>query len=258
MSRFAFSHPMDTWKVEETQFTHHHNFYTSLSTYTSIFFHPRTIPQSFKHVKDVRSDVSHSLVIEIIKMQIQFIRTAPDPGASSGAEIAIQELLSLCKAKSGGRVISEVWNVFSEDERTVLSPFLTSRYQWNVDKPPLSAAFRRSSTYEQWIGEWGEYLASRLPPSKGKVFMACRIAMHHNTRLAQFLLPHLLLRLFMFGDERDKEEIIAEIVEILQIATEDSLNADAESRLSSEIGNKRKVSFTFMQLSACLSRPFLC
>ncbi len=202
--------------------------------------------------------MSHPLIIEIIKMQIQFIRTAPDPGASSGAEIAIQELLSLCKVKGGDVVVTEVWEHFSEDERTVLLPFLTSRYQWNLDTPQGGRVFSRSQTYEQWLGEWGEYLATCLPISKGRMFLSCRIAMHHNTRLAQFLLPHLVLRLLLFGTTKDKEEIVAEIVDILRTSSSETLSSDSRRNQNPDFEKKKKViSATFFLTFGDLFSQFL-
>ena len=55
------------------------------------------------------------------------------------------------------------------------------------------------------------YLATRLPSGHQKMFAPCRLAMQWDSRLALFLLPHLLLRVGLHGDNAILEAIQEEM-----------------------------------------------
>ena len=172
--------------------------------------------QDLSDFDDVDDPVSVKLVIDIIKMIIEFIRTAPDTQASNVAGTAIQDLLPVCGCSTSSlndrvKAAMKVWNQFDEDERTLLFPFLSSKYEVKHHPPPSGLFFERSETFRKWVGDWGVYLASRLPNNQQKMFGPCRLAMQWDSRLALFLLPHLLLRVGLNGEVGVIETIQEEI-----------------------------------------------
>ena len=150
-------------------------------------------------------------------MLIQFIRTAPDTQASNVAGTAIQELLKVCGCTTPSlfnrklKSALEVWGKFDEDEKTLLFPFLSSQYQVVQQPPPSGRFFDRSETFQKWIGDWSVFLASRLPEDHQAMFEPCRLAMRWDSRLALFLLPHLLLRVGLHGNSGVLEAIREEM-----------------------------------------------
>ena len=177
-------------------------------------------------------DVSEKLIVPILKMQIQFVRSAPNTAASNAAGIAIQELLRLCagaqhKKKQGiaqSDIRDEVWENFDEDERTLLLPFLTSKYKNKAALGPASTGclFPRAKNFGQWIGDWAYLLSTQLPPQHRKMFAPCQSTFGFDSRLAMFLLPHLLLRVILRGKEEDRKAIFTELDAVLSSGVSDS------------------------------------
>ncbi|KAI3544873.1 phosphatidylinositol 3 [Colletotrichum filicis] len=145
---------------------------------------------------------------------------------------AMQELLDRVDIKAAlamkgtgmrdGGVIYRKWLTLSESDRTVLTPFLTSRYlltPMNV-VPVEYPIFRPGKPYGNWMRSFSMDLLGKGQNGHADLIFEplCRTIKVKDLAVAEFLLPYLVLHVIVGhrSTRKDRDNVIGELVGILQ------------------------------------------
>uniref|UniRef100_A0A7S4J226 non-specific serine/threonine protein kinase n=1 Tax=Odontella aurita TaxID=265563 RepID=A0A7S4J226_9STRA len=173
------------------------------------------------------------------------LKAAPTTLDQHKVAYTIQEILALLNASANRSSTASAVNENSErgksrvSRKGKMSPWLTNQLTeagvlevvepfWNTSyhqsdkasprKPPF---FRKCTTYTSWLSQWCRFMIFR---SKGNsrsrwrhFFHACRSSIRSNPgiRIAEFLLPLLVLDSIAFGDSEDEKNTINELLDAL-------------------------------------------
>lgn len=161
---------------------------------------------------------------------------------------AMQELLNLCNLDSGthpptrnGELNARYrrWLEVEEANRNILSPFLTSRYTISVGAFVTTCSYPLFTT-EMSHGEWlRTVVLDMLQKGPGEnveliYFVCSRIIRYQDASISSFLLPFVSLNLIIAGTEKQKEDLVNEILNILDTAFSEDSRANESVRLCSE------------------------
>ncbi|KAL2883978.1 serine/threonine-protein kinase M1 [Colletotrichum sp. CLE4] len=145
---------------------------------------------------------------------------------------AMQELLDRVDIKAAlamketgmrnGGDIYRKWLKLSESDRTVLSPFLTSRYiltPMNV-VPVEYPIFRPGKPYGNWMRSFSMDLLGKGQNGHADLIFEplCRTIKVKDLAVAEFLLPYLVLHVILGhrSTRKDRDNVIGELIGILQ------------------------------------------
>lgn len=127
-------------------------------------------------------------------------------------------------------VRSNVWNSFSEIDKSTLTPLLSSKYfAPNPRYEPLTfPLFRLGMRYEKWLVDFTTNLFRRPFPETRKdgqeakmvIFQTCSMLIRdEEVSISQYLLKYVALSHIVNGDEKTKQDILHEFMAILNSGT---------------------------------------
>ncbi|KAL9620044.1 MAG: hypothetical protein Q9160_005422 [Pyrenula sp. 1 TL-2023] len=143
---------------------------------------------------------------------------------------AMQELLRLCDLdKMIGSRTDDIttndkyrrWIDLPEEIRNVLTPFITSRYNLtaaNVQEDCSYPLFTPSLSYADWLRTTAlDLLQKGSVPNAATVFAVVqRIIRGQDLSIAEFLLPFATLNVILGGTEKQKNDVVRELLNILE------------------------------------------
>ncbi|GMH47727.1 hypothetical protein TrVE_jg8933 [Triparma verrucosa] len=103
---------------------------------------------------------------------------------------------------------------------TIVEPYWSTEFRRKDDprvtkpKPPF---YFNGSAYQRWVSKWCRYLIDKSAAQEQScwksLFIACSSAVRAEAgvRVAEFLLPLLVLDVLCFGDEEDEKDVVNEI-----------------------------------------------
>lgn len=175
---------------------------------------------------------------------VRAFRTTGNSAHQVRLAYAIQQLLKFCgfspalldtahtpstQTKSGralsksGRIL-ERWRSLPSHLLDTIAPLLGSRYTvYYVDgqSRPLPLC-KHSTNYADWLQDWTGLLikATRNTPAQD-IFVVFRpVVLEHDLSIAQYILPHLVLAVLVYGEQESRDQIHTELVEVLRSLTE--------------------------------------
>ncbi|GAA5857265.1 hypothetical protein JCM8547_009406 [Rhodosporidiobolus lusitaniae] len=162
---------------------------------------------------------------------------------------AIQELLRFCGftsdlilSSTSGDTLSPVvvdrWQRLPKTVVEACAPLLSTRFSLGNPKPMDEAEYpiySSTPSYRDWIRSFANDLLVKVRGSTARqVFSAFSGLLHlEDTIVAQYLLPHLLLHVLIFGQEADRVKVKQEIETVLTDQVSPTHNLSANSRLLS-------------------------
>jgi serine/threonine-protein kinase ATR len=179
-------------------------------------------------------------------------RAASDTKIQSHLAFTIQELLKFCgfssTTVSAGnnmksteeRKLSQFWHKFPEEVREILTPLLTSKY--TIQMAPSSSTtyplYPKSDNFSDWLKSWALDLTAKIKiDNAASIFSSCRNGIKSGeVTLARCLLPHITLSVILSGTERDRHDILAEILSVLKdVNSKKSEDIDEKGHLSVQV-----------------------
>ncbi|KAG0225937.1 serine/threonine-protein kinase M1 [Actinomortierella wolfii] len=114
---------------------------------------------------------------------------------------------------------AERWNAFSPDVREVLEPLVGAKYkEREAAQPPTQdyPFYTRAATFQDWMAMWAKHLISEVTnPYAREIFRACRRLLSYDLNTCQYLLPHLVLHVFLGKDDHKRRMIMVEMLRVL-------------------------------------------
>ena len=142
---------------------------------------------------------------------------------------AMQELLNLChdgdsslpRVRSGPSTAYRRWNDMPEGVRNTLAPFQTSKYRVQQMREPEKRQYplyTPGMAHKDWIRALVTDFLHRAPGNNIRLIydICCRIIQGQDLAIPSFLLPYTVLTLITSGIEKDFQDVLAEILNILQ------------------------------------------
>lgn len=166
-----------------------------------------------------------NFVFGLINEIIRAFLASTETRVQDCASLALQDLLQIYNISDKGDEKegqgSKLWKRFPEHVQEILQPLLSSKYvsssvcTWeNLQKPIYGSA--KGLKYKDWISTWTAYLSSRVTQDRPfKVFQACSPIARHDTSIALYVLPHIILQVLLDGAEPDLQDLHNEIMEVL-------------------------------------------
>ena len=142
---------------------------------------------------------------------------------------SIQEVLKVygiqLSDKSPDSFTWRVWRTLPDSTQEILTPLLSSMYKHeSSSKPSLQTPIYESQygrTYKDWLVNWSQHLLTMLYDEKTKaLFDACLPALKKDVRIAELLLPRLVVEVLSWGGEKELEEIMVEVRTLIDSQTD--------------------------------------
>ena len=140
---------------------------------------------------------------------------------------SIQEVLKVYKidlSQDHSSFTWRVWRGIPESTQETLLPLLESKYSYeNSSRAPSAvspvygtAGSAGGSNYRDWLVNWSGQLVNMVNEARvHALFTASQPAFRRDLRVAEFLLPHLVLTVVGYGTEEDTAAVLQEIEAIL-------------------------------------------
>jgi serine/threonine-protein kinase ATR len=173
-------------------------------------------------------DFARKLVEDVL---LKEYRAAVDPVIQSGFASALQSILCYTESTDDDTTAEErpllfteqqrsyFWCGFSAEARKMLEPFQKSRYCIPLATPehPKQSTYAQCKSYDDWIQGWVHCLHTSMPSGRvRRLFDACKCIIAIESRVAEFVLPHLVLNGLLEGDEVTQYSIIQEMLAVLR------------------------------------------
>ena len=106
--------------------------------------------------------------------------------------------------KSSGSFTCRVWRSLRDSTQEILTPLLSSMYKYESGtKTTLQSPIYESQsgrTYKDWLVNWSQHLLTMLyDPRTKALFEACLPALKKDVRIAEFILPRLVVEVLSAG-----------------------------------------------------------
>ena len=164
-----------------------------------------------------------ALLQELVRAQA----STKEPFLAETFAYSIQEVMKVYEIKPSKDHSSFTWRVWRslpESTQEALATLLESKYSYeNSSRAPSAvspvygtAGSAGGSNYRDWLVNWSHQLVSMV--KEGRVhalFTACQPAFRRDLRVAEFLLPHLVLTVIGHGTEEDTAAVLLEVKAIL-------------------------------------------
>lgn len=192
--------------------------------------------------EDEAADFALLLVRDLL---VRAFRTTDNSAHQVKLAYAIQQLLKFCGftpalldavpythstsnttvTSRSGRVLAR-WRSLPSHMLDTIGPLLGSHYSvcFKEGQPRSLPLCHSSSTYAEWLQNWTSLLikATRQTPA-GDIFTVFRpVVLEHDLSIAQFILPHLVLAVLVYGTELNRGQIGDELNAVLHALTEPS------------------------------------
>ena len=162
------------------------------------------------------------LLQELVRAQA----STKEPFVAETFAYSIQEVLKVYEINLGVKDHSsftwKVWRNLPESTQEALTPLLDSKYSYEnsckapSEISPVYGATCIGANYRNWLVTWSGQLLSMMKEAKEKaLFTACQPAFRRDLRVAEFLLPHLVVTILSHGTEKQIDAVFLEVEAIL-------------------------------------------
>jgi len=155
---------------------------------------------------------------------------ATDTKAQGFLAYAMQELLKFCEfdanvvitRRSSQGPTARRWREFSEISRSILTPYLTSKYVLTGNPPGVRASqypiYRPEHTYRSWLQEFLFDLMTKVQGTNpSAIFAICsRIIKGQDIAIPHFILPYITLNVVISGTDMDRKHVLQELLAIVE------------------------------------------
>ena len=180
-------------------------------------------------------------------LQVLLRAKAGDPQISGYCAYSLQEIFKVykinLKEKDPHSFTWRVWRKLSEANTEKLTPLLSSMYvheagrRVDLTRPVYSSD--HGKTYRDWLAHWSQLLVDSITdPDTRALFKACLPAIKKNLRIAEFLLPKIVVQIVCKEQGGVVEEIVKELNCIIEAVPSDKRSAgDGEANLHVSASN---------------------
>ena len=177
------------------------------------------------------ADESLSFLTELLEQRlVKAFLAATDTKAQGFLAYAMQELLKFCQfdanvvinRRSTQAPAARKWREFSETARSILTPYLTSKYVL-TGNPPIALApsypiYTPSHNYRSWLQTFlFDLMAKVRGDNATAIFSICsRIIKGQDIAIPSFILPYVTLNVVLSGSDKDREAISKELLAIVE------------------------------------------
>jgi len=182
--------------------------------------------QNFGDVDDCLDFVTFLLEHRLVKAFL----AATDTKAQGFLAYVMQELLKFCEfdanvviaRRSPQSPTARRWREFSEMSRSILTPYLTSKYILTGNSPAVRASqypiYRPEHTYRSWLQEFLFDLMTKVQgENPSAIFASCsRIIKGQDITIPHFILPYVTLNVVISGTDIDRKQILQELLAIVE------------------------------------------
>ena len=162
-----------------------------------------------------------ALLQELVRAQA----STKEPFLAETFAFSIQEVLKVYEinllSKDQNSFTWRVWRGLPESTQEALAPLLESKYSYeNSSRAPRATSpvygTAGGSNYRDWLVNWSGQLVSLVKEARvHALFTACQPAFRRDLRVAEFLLPHLVITVLGHGTEEDTAAVLQEVDAIL-------------------------------------------
>ena len=164
-----------------------------------------------------------NLLQELVRAQA----STKEPFLAETFAFSIQEVLKVYEINLSDDHSSFTWTVWrnlADATQEALAPLLDSKYSYENSCKVPSAMFpvygasgsTGGANYRDWLVNWSGQLVGMVKEVKvHSLFMACQPASRRDLRVAEFLLPFLVLAVLTQGTEKDVAAVRFEVEAIL-------------------------------------------
>lgn len=152
---------------------------------------------------------------------------------STSHTYALQELLKFCgfasqigkttaslRDKKSNSLIATRWAAFDDANRSLLAPYLQTRYSTHAILPKKTdtSFFKSENGFSSWIQEWTIALIEATERTAARsVLLPCKILIRGgDTDTAVWLLPHLILEIWTHAKEQSQVDVLNEMTAVLE------------------------------------------
>jgi serine/threonine-protein kinase ATR len=172
-------------------------------------------------------DFARKLVEDVLLVEY---RAAVDPISQSRFASALQSILCYIGSPDDdttaeGQSLSFTeqqrlyfWRGFSVEALKMLEPFQKSRYRISLTMPEQldHATYAHQMSYDAWIQRWVCSLSMSMPEGHARQLLdVCEYIIVSESRVAEFVLPYLVLNGLLEGNEVVQDGIIQEMITVL-------------------------------------------
>jgi serine/threonine-protein kinase ATR len=200
-------------------------------------------------------DAEESIAFAIALVEQHLVgcfRAATDTKAQSYLAWAMQDLLIFCGLTSQvlettnrglgmDQFMLKKWGQFSKSSRETLTPLLSSRYSITTNPTTIETAypiFPNQKTYREWLQT---FTLATMNEAQGdnarKIFttICSRIIKDQDLRIANFVLPYVVLNVIISGTDHHRENIRLEFLAVLELSGHAKSDQQAaKSRLANQ------------------------
>ncbi|CUS11697.1 unnamed protein product [Tuber aestivum] len=189
-----------------------------------------------------RADESIAFVIFFLEERlVKAFLSATDTKAQGFLAFGMQELLKFIDVEStvilrsrhdGPGPIAQTgqrrWDSFSQTAKSILTPFLRSRYSLQINnsvQPCSYPVFSLKITHRAWLTKWLlDLLSKSTGDNAANIFTVCKsIVKGQDISISMFLLPYVTLNVIISGTDLDRGNIVKELHAVLAPAPKNAL-----------------------------------
>lgn len=181
---------------------------------------------NFDHADESLDFVTFLLEHRLVKAFL----AATDTKAQGFLAYVMQELLKFCEfdanvviaRRSPQGPTTRRWREFSEISRSILTPYLTSKYVLTGNPPGVRAShypiYRPEHTYRSWLQEFLFDLLTKVQgDNPSAIFTICsRIIKGQDIAIPHFILPYVTLNVVISGTDIDRKQVLQELLAIVE------------------------------------------
>jgi len=167
--------------------------------------------------------------VELLQELVRAQASSREILVAENCAFSIQEVLKVygikLTDKSPDSFTWRVWRTLPDSTQEILTPLLSSMYKHeSSSKPSLQTPIYESQygrTYKDWLVNWSQHLLTMLYDDKTKaLFDACLPALKKDVRIAELLLPRLVVEVLSWGGEKELEDIMVEVGTLIDSQTD--------------------------------------
>ncbi|KAI6024462.1 hypothetical protein EDC04DRAFT_2869391 [Pisolithus marmoratus] len=178
---------------------------------------------------------------------VDAFRSTSDIKYQANLAYTIQELLRFCNftpALLTSRNTTSVpvkvrnrWNNLPKHVLETITPLLEGRFSAPSKMPEVTQhpIYPEQNTYREWLQLWTTHLITRVSGDTARrIFGVFRTAIRYkDVEVAHHLLPHVVLNILLSGDEKDAQDIRAELLVVLEDQVDGRSSSSADKQLLS-------------------------
>ena len=196
--------------------------------------------------------------VELLQELVRARASSTENMIADNCAYSIQEVLKVYNIdlnnKSGDAFTWRVWRQISDSYQEKLTPLLTSMY---VHEPGDKIAIQsplfktdQGKTYKDWIVNWSQFLIENVKDSKARsLFDACLPAIKKDLRIAEFLLPRIVIEVLSANGDPGIMKEFACVIDVQNNLDDNSLLSSVAQALFTvldQIGLWLRAKFNFL------------